>query len=289
MKHFSMALLTSMLALSSCLTTAQNTNYTTMNVEKFAQTISNTDSVQLLDVRTPEEYANGHINNAVLLDVKADSFLIHAERTLPKQRTVAVYCRSGRRSANAAAQLAGAGYKVVNLDGGIMAWQAAKKTVVTKDTAVADSNGYIVYEGMPCPDFSVQLADGRTVRMSDLRGKVVMLQFTASWCGVCRKEMPHIESEIWQRHKNDPNFVLIGIDRDEPLDKVKKFAKSTGITYPLALDPGAKIFSLFSLTESGVTRNVLIDRNGIIIHRTRLYNPTEFAGLADHIDKELAR
>ncbi len=55
-----------------------------------------------------------------------------------------------------------------------------------------------------------------------------MLQFTASWCGVCRKEMPFIEKDIWLKHKNNPEFALIGIDRDEPLDKVLAFAKSTG-------------------------------------------------------------
>ena len=47
-----------------------------------------------------------------------------------------------------------------------------------------------------------------------------MLQFTASWCGVCRKEMPFIEKDIWQKHKSDPDFMLMGIDRDEPLNKV---------------------------------------------------------------------
>lgn len=289
MKHKKLAFLIPILTLSACLTNAQEASFKTIGVESFAEAISHTDSVQPLDVRTPEEYGAGHLNNAVLLDVKSDSFLIRAEHALPRQKTIAVYCRSGRRSANAAAQLAEAGYKVLNLDGGILGWQAAKMPVVTRDSAVADSNGYIVYEGQPCPDFSVRLTDGRTVSLSDLRGKVVMLQFTASWCGVCRKEMPHIESDIWQKHRNDPDFVLIGIDRDEPLEKVEKFTQSTGITYPLALDPGAKVYSLFALPESGVTRNVLIDRNGIIIHRTRLYNPDEFAGLVSHIDKELSK
>lgn len=73
--------------------------------------------------------------------------------------------------------------------------------------------------------------------LSSLRGKVVMLQFTASWCGVCRKEMPFIEKDIWLKHKDNADFALIGIDRDEPLEKVLAFAKSTGVTYSLGLDP----------------------------------------------------
>lgn len=107
--------------------------------------------------------------------------------------------------------------------------------------AKADSTGYIVKVGQTAPDFTVTLTDGKTVKLSDFRGKVVMLQFTASWCGVCRKEMPFIEKDIWQKHKSDPDFMLMGIDRDEPLNKVIAFGKSTGVTYPLGLDPGADI------------------------------------------------
>lgn len=82
-----------------------------------------------------------------------------------------------------------------------------------------ESKGYIVSVGDMAPDFVVKLDDGRSVQLSSLRGKVVMLQFTASWCGVCRKEMPFIEQEIWQKHKYNPNFALIAIDREEPLEK----------------------------------------------------------------------
>lgn len=150
--------------------------------------------------------------------------------------------------------------------------------------AVADSTGYIVKEGQAAPDFTVTLTDGKTVKLSDFRGKVVMLQFTASWCGVCRKEMPFIEKDIWQRHKSNPDFVLIGIDRDEPLNKVIAFGKATGITYPLGLDPGADIFAKYALRQAGITRNVLIDKEGRIVMLTRLYNPEEFASLVKKID-----
>ena len=93
---------------------------------------------------------------------------------------------------------------------------------------VADSTGYIVKVGEMAPDFTVKLTDGKSITLSGLRGKVVMLQFTASWCGVCRKEMPFIEKDIWLKHKSNPDFMLIGIDRDEPLEKVIAFGKSTG-------------------------------------------------------------
>ena len=94
---------------------------------------------------------------------------------------------------------------------------------------------------------------------------------------------------IWLKHKNNPEFALIGIDRDEPLDKVIAFGKSVGVTYPLGLDPGADIFAKYALRESGITRNVLIDREGKIVKLTRLYNEEEFASLVDQIDEMLKK
>lgn len=161
--------------------------------------------------------------------------------------------------------------------------------VVTKAEATveADSVGYIVKLGQVAPDFTCTLTDGKEVKLSDLRGKVVMLQFTASWCGVCRKEMPFIEKDIWQKHKDNANFALIGIDRDEPVETVLKFAETTGVTYPLALDPGADIFAKYAVRDAGITRNVLIDKDGTIVMMTRLYKEDEFASLVQKIDEML--
>lgn len=147
-----------------------------------------------------------------------------------------------------------------------------------------NNRGYIVEIGDKAPEFSAQLTNGETFNLKDYRGRVVMLQFTASWCGVCRKEMPHIEEEIWQKHKDD-DLLVVGIDRDEPLETVKKFAEQTGVTYPLALDPDAEIFSLYAHKKAGVTRNVLINRKGEIVFLTRLFNPEEFSALVDKIDE----
>lgn len=144
--------------------------------------------------------------------------------------------------------------------------------------------GYIVKIGQKMPNVKMTLADGTTVTTESLKGKVVMLQFTASWCGVCRREMPHIEKEIWQKHKNNNNFVLIGIDMDEPLATVKKFAADTKITYPLALDPKGEIFYTFAAKGAGVTRNVIINRSGEIVYMTRLFKMEEFNEMKKVID-----
>lgn len=147
-------------------------------------------------------------------------------------------------------------------------------------------DGYLVKTGDQAPDFVINEAGGKSYRLSDLKGRVVMLQFTASWCSVCRQEMPFIEKEIWKTWKDD-GLAVIGIDRDEPLEKVLKFRKDIGVTYPLALDPGADIFGLYALKEAGVTRNVIIDRNGKIVFLTRLFSREEFDQMKKAISTQL--
>lgn len=146
-----------------------------------------------------------------------------------------------------------------------------------------DERGYIVKVGDESPDFKMQLIDGKTITKKDLIGKVAVLQFTASWCSVCRKEMPHLEKEVWQKFKAK-DFILIGVDRDEPLDVVQEFAKEIKVTYPMALDPGADIFALFAAREAGVTRNIVIDQTGKIVFLTRLFEEKEFKAMIAKID-----
>lgn len=147
--------------------------------------------------------------------------------------------------------------------------------------------GYIVKIGQQAPDFSTTSTDGKTVRLSELKGKVVMLQFTASWCSVCRKEMPHIEADIWEKYKDNSNFALYGIDLDEPVKKVKDFASQIPVTYPLLLDPKGKIFYSFAEKGAGVTRNVIIDKSGKIVYMTRLYKEEEFEEMKEVIESLL--
>lgn len=160
-------------------------------------------------------------------------------------------------------------------------WNAHGKE---KENDSDKDRGYIVKVGDEAPsDFELVLQDGTKTSLKELRGKIVLLQFTASWCVVCRKEMPYLERDIWQAYK-DKDVVLIGVDRDEPLETVKQFHQDMKITYPLALDPGADIFGKFAEKKAGVTRNVLIDRTGKIRFLTRLYDEAEFAELVKAVD-----
>ena len=111
-------------------------NYENADVKGFAEIIEEPDVV-LLDVRTPEEFKEGHIEGAVNIDQGQGDFIAKAKDLLPANKTIAIYCRSGRRSANAADKLASEGFKCVNLKGGIIAWKEANMPVVT-DTYEVD-------------------------------------------------------------------------------------------------------------------------------------------------------
>ena len=154
---------------------------------------------------------------------------------------------------------------------------------VVLNAQVEKDSGYIVQIGDKAPNIKLDLIDGSSVELNDLKGKVVVLQFTASWCSVCRKEMPHLENEVWLPNK-DKDFILIGVDYDEPIEKVIAFKEKMGTTYPMALDPGAEIFAQFAKKRSGVTRNVVIDKEGNIAFLTRLFDQKEFNAMKHKIE-----
>ncbi len=160
--------------------------------------------------------------------------------------------------------------------------QPKSKTVNQSD------RGYHVKIGDTVSNINFTLTDGSVISLNELKGKVVVLQFTASWCSVCRKEMPHLEKDVWQKYKND-DFMLIGVDYDESLEKVIAFKQKMNITYPMALDPNGEIFLKFSKKGSGVTRNVVIDKTGKIVYLTRLFDMEEFDAMKNEISDLLKK
>ena len=107
-----------------------NDNIISVSAPEFDKEIK-ADSVQLLDVRTPQEYAEEHIDGALNINVQSDDFQRMVEKELSKDFTILVYCRSGRRSMDAAEILTKLGYKVVNLKGGIIEWKEDGLPVTT--------------------------------------------------------------------------------------------------------------------------------------------------------------
>lgn len=164
---------------------------------------------------------------------------------------------------------------------------SAEATTV-KDTVVYEHE-YLVKVGDMAPDFTLKYTNGTEFTLSEQRGKVVMLQFTASWCGICRNEMPHIESRIWQPNKENKDFVLVGVDREEPRETVEEYTAKLGTTYPMLLDEKGDVFASYAVRKSGITRNVLIDRDGRIVMLTRRFVEPEFNSLVATIDSLLAK
>jgi peroxiredoxin len=161
------------------------------------------------------------------------------------------------------------------------------KILNAQEAPAPDKYGFIIRVGQMAPDFTIRYADGRkSEKLSDLQGQVVVLQFTASWCGVCRKEMPHLEA-LWQQLKNK-NFRLIGVDLKESREKTLGFARTMKITYPLALDPDGSVFYQYAAKNAGVTRNIVIDKTGRIVYLTRLYNEDIFDGMVNKLEELLS-
>ncbi len=151
-----------------------------------------------------------------------------------------------------------------------------------------ENRGYKVTVGEQSPKLDFLLLDGTQITNENLKGKVVVLQFTASWCSVCRKKMPHLEKEVWQQFK-DESFILIGIDLQESLEKVERFIEQMKVTYPFTIDEDGSLFESFTLPKAGVARNIVLNKKGEIIMLTRLYNEEEFVKMVDVIKQELRK
>lgn len=124
-------ILTCLLATLGLTTACGQGNFENVDVNGFAELVADSNVV-VLDVRTASEFAEGHIEGAINLDQAQSDFMEKAQAALPVEKKIAIYCRSGRRSANAAGRLADVGYKCVNLKGGIIAWKEADKPVATQ-------------------------------------------------------------------------------------------------------------------------------------------------------------
>lgn len=114
--------------------------------------------------------------------------------------------------------------------------------------------------GSPAPDFLAQTADGRAVSLSGLRGKPVLINFWATWCGPCRIEMPAIEA-AYQAHKAE-GFTVLAVDADEPLAEVKAYADELKLSFDIVLDPGLTVTSLYRIRA--YPSSFFVSRGGVI-------------------------
>ena len=142
-----------------------------------------------------------------------------------------------------------------------------------------------IHAGEPAPEFHGQLMDGTQFSLSDQQGKVVVLAFFATWCPPCREELPHLESEVWQRFQG-PNFSMIAIAREHEASELGEFVTQMGMTFPVLPDPDRAIFSLFA--DAFIPRTIVIDPTGQVIYHGTDFNSEEFSQMVELIETTVA-
>ncbi len=142
----------------------------------------------------------------------------------------------------------------------------------------------LVKEGMQAPDFTVEMFDGSTLTLSALKGKVVLVNFWATWCPPCRQELTRVEEDIIKRFEGQ-EFVFIPISRGEERETVAAFREQTGYTFPMGLDPERKVYDLFA--SNFIPRNFLIDADGKVVIASVGYEEEEFDALVKQIEELL--
>jgi len=149
-----------------------------------------------------------------------------------------------------------------------------------------EAESILTHVGQEAPAFECTTLDGKTVDLKNLRGKVVLVNFFATWCGPCMAEMPHLEKEVWQKFK-DKNFALVAIGREHEHKELSDFPRKHQVTFPIAGDPKRKIYSRFATQY--IPRNYVIDANGKIAFQSVDYAELEFAKMIEVIRKELEK
>ena len=127
----------------------------------------------------------------------------------------------------------------------------------------------LVKVGQVAPDFSVEMLDGRTIKLSELRGKVVMLCFWATWCPPCRQEMAHLQEGVID-HFAGKDLVVLPISRGEKRDVVEKFINHNGYTFGVGLDPERAIYDMYA--SNYVPRTFIVDKSGKVTYRVAGYD-----------------
>lgn len=153
--------------------------------------------------------------------------------------------------------------------------------------AYAQDESTLVKISDQVPSFEFEKSPGVIQNISESKGKLVLITFFATWCGPCIKELPFIQSEIFDKYKNNPDFELIILGREHNWDEVSKFKKDNKFTMPFYPDPERKIYSRFA--SQFIPRNFLISKDGKIILSTIGFEKKDFKLLTETIESQLKK
>lgn len=167
----------------------------------------------------------------------------------------------------------------------MMSCLLATLTVASNVTPQEDVESYTKI-GQQMPSFTVTDLDGTRINIASLKGKVVLVNFWATWCTPCLAELPRLEKQIWKKFKSD-DFVMLAIAREQSDDEVAAFKKERRLTFPMASDPTREIFKLFG--NGGIPRSYVVGRDGNILYQSDGYVPSEFGKMAKLIERELKK
>lgn len=160
--------------------------------------------------------------------------------------------------------------------------EAVPATPATEQVEDETEATTIAKAGTVAPDFTVTMFDGSTQTLSALKGKVVLVNFWATWCPPCREELKRVEADIIERFKDTP-FVFIPISRGEERQTVADFREKMGYTFPMGLDPERKIYDLYA--SNFIPRNFLINQEGQVVMASVGYEVEEFDALIAKIEE----
>lgn len=144
----------------------------------------------------------------------------------------------------------------------------------------------LVRVGDKAPDFTVEMFDGAEISLEALRGKVVLLNFWATWCPPCREELTHVQKEIIDRFEGRP-FVFLPVSRGESREAVAAFREETGYEFPMGLDSTRSVYDRFA--SNYIPRNFLIDAKGKVVAATVGFDDLEFEELIQTIEATIKK